>query len=70
MPRNALFGDGTEIELDMLEQIRAAYYMHAVPVRRAENDLLILHDMLRAHGWEPFSASRQVLVARAGMLQG
>jgi alpha-ketoglutarate-dependent taurine dioxygenase len=70
MPRNALFGDGTEIEPDMLEQVRAAYNMHAVPVSWAENDLLILDNMLWAHGREPFSGSRRVLVAMAGMLQG
>lgn len=70
IPRNALFGDGTEIELEMLEQIRAAYSMHAVPVSWAENDLLILDNMLWAHGRGPFSGSRKVLVAMAGMQLG
>lgn len=70
VPRNALFGDGSAIDIELLEEIRSAYEVHAAPVAWRENDLLALDNVLFAHGRRPFSGSRLVLVAMGGLQGG
>jgi alpha-ketoglutarate-dependent taurine dioxygenase len=62
LPNNTFYGDGTPIEPEVLERIRAAYLeeMVAFPWRRG--DILMLNNMLTAHARRPFAGQRKVLV--------
>jgi alpha-ketoglutarate-dependent taurine dioxygenase len=69
VPRNALFGDGSEIDPTLLEEIRAAYDRHAVPLAWQRNDLVMLDNMLWAHGRRPFTGPRSILVAMTKLIR-
>jgi len=61
-PRNAYYGDGTRIEESVLEQIREVYEREAVVFRWQKQDVLLLDNMLAAHGRRPFRGSRKIVV--------
>ncbi|NDJ18575.1 TauD/TfdA family dioxygenase [Myxacorys almedinensis] len=65
LPRNAYYGDGTEIEPSVLEVIRSAYEQESVRFPWQAGDVLLLDNMLTAHGRCPFLGSRRVLAAMA-----
>jgi alpha-ketoglutarate-dependent taurine dioxygenase len=69
VPRNALFGDGSEIDTRLLQEIRSAYEQHTVPLAWRRNDLLILDNMLWAHGRRPYAGPRRVLVAMTKLIR-
>jgi alpha-ketoglutarate-dependent taurine dioxygenase len=62
LPRNALYGDGSPIEPAALEEIRHAYAMEQVLFPWKNGDVLMLDNVLAAHGRTPFSGERKVLV--------
>jgi alpha-ketoglutarate-dependent taurine dioxygenase len=61
-PRNAFYGDGTPIDNSDLEEIRAAYEKEAVVFPWQERDVLLLDNMLTAHGRKPYRGARQIVV--------
>jgi alpha-ketoglutarate-dependent taurine dioxygenase len=63
LPYNTYYGDGTEIEDSVVEVIRAAYSEEAVKFRWERGDLLMMDNMLAAHGRSPFSGPRAILTA-------
>ncbi|MGA2599195.1 MAG: amino acid adenylation domain-containing protein [Bryobacteraceae bacterium] len=65
LPRNAYYGDGTRIESSALEEIRRVYSEVAMSFPWQAGDVLLLDNMLVAHGRHPFSGSRKVVVAMA-----
>ncbi len=65
-PRNAYYGDGSEIDADALAEIRAAYDAETVARPWRAGDLLLVDNVLAAHGRRPFAGERKVLV---GMIQ-
>jgi alpha-ketoglutarate-dependent taurine dioxygenase len=69
LPRNACYGDGTPFAEDELAEIRAAYEAEAVDVQWAAGDVLLLDNMLAAHGRRRFTPPRKVLVAMAEEIQ-
>lgn len=65
LPRNSFYGDGTPIEVEALEQIRDAYRREEVVFPWRQGDVLLLDNMLTAHGRRPFSGERKVVVGMA-----
>jgi alpha-ketoglutarate-dependent taurine dioxygenase len=65
LPTNTFYGDGAPIEPETLDHLRAAYQRETVSFPWQKGDLLMLDNMTVAHGRNPFSDSRQVLVGMA-----
>jgi alpha-ketoglutarate-dependent taurine dioxygenase len=65
LPRNAFYGDGSEISEEDLGQIRLAYEKATVAFPWQEGDLLVLDNMLVAHGRKPYKGQRRILAALA-----
>ena len=65
LPRNAYYGDGAPIEDSVLHEIRAVYAELSVVSPWQTGDVLMLDNMLVAHGRTPFTGLRQVIVAMA-----
>lgn len=65
LPRNACYGDGSPIEPDLLDEIRDVYRSLAVQFSWRQGDVMMLDNMLAAHGRTPFKGRRQILVAMA-----
>jgi alpha-ketoglutarate-dependent taurine dioxygenase len=63
LPYNTYFGDGTSIDDSIVEEIRAAYAEATVAFPWQKGDLLMLDNMLAAHGRNPFSGERKILAA-------
>lgn len=64
-PRNVYYGDGTSIDVDELNAIREVYREQTIQFPWEEGDVLLLDNMLAAHGRTPYSGERKVLVAMA-----
>jgi alpha-ketoglutarate-dependent taurine dioxygenase len=69
LPRNAFYGDGTPIEGSVLEEIRQVYQEASLLFPWQKGDVLLLDNFLMAHGREPFSGPRRILVSLSGLLQ-
>lgn len=54
------FGDGTPIGPDMLAEVRAAIAAERVEHRWEAGDVIVLDNLLIAHGRAPFSGSRKI----------
>ncbi len=65
LPRHAFYGDGGAIETAALDTVRAAYGQETVLFDWQKDDVLLLDNMLTAHGRERFEGPRQVLVGMA-----
>jgi alpha-ketoglutarate-dependent taurine dioxygenase len=65
LPANSYYGDGSPIEPEVLNQLRAAYQAETISFPWQKGDLLMLDNMLVAHGRAPFSGPRQILVGMA-----
>lgn len=65
LPTNTYYGDGSPIEAAVLEQLREIYRREAVCFPWRENDILMLDNMLSAHGRAPYTGTRKVLVGMA-----
>jgi len=65
LPRNVYYGDGTPIEHEVLERIRAVLDECAISFPWQEGDVLMLDNMLAAHARAPFTGPRKVVVAMA-----
>ena len=63
LPYNTYYGDGAEIEDSVVEEIREAYARETVEFPWAAGDVLMLDNMLVAHGRNPFAGERRVLAA-------
>ncbi len=61
-PRNAYYGDGSSIDDRDLENIRAAYDAETVAFRWQKGDVLVVDNMLVAHGRRPYRGARKIVV--------
>lgn len=62
-PQNAYFGDGTPIEVAMLERIRQVVRENTVRLPWREGDIMIIDNLLVCHGRMPYSGPRRILVS-------
>lgn len=65
LPTNTFYGDGTPIEPEVLDHLRAVYAGETIRFPWRRGDLLMLDNMMVAHGRAPFRGRRKVLVAMA-----
>jgi alpha-ketoglutarate-dependent taurine dioxygenase len=65
LPRNTYYGDHSPIEESDLEEIREVYGRNQVIFPWREGDVLMLDNMLIAHGRQPYTGSRRVVVGMA-----
>lgn len=65
LPANTYYGDGTPIEPGVMEHLREAYRRETVSFPWQKGDLLMLDNMLVAHGRAPFAGPREILVGMA-----
>jgi alpha-ketoglutarate-dependent taurine dioxygenase len=65
LPHNAFYGDGTALDSEELERIRTLMRERAVFFKWMKSDLLVLDNMLVAHGRNSYKGPRQILVAMA-----
>ncbi|RSN44302.1 hypothetical protein DMH12_31720 [Streptomyces sp. WAC 04229] len=63
LPQNVTFADGSPIPAEYVAQIRDRGLEHAVDVDWRTGDLLLIDNILLAHGRRPFTGERRVLVA-------
>jgi natural product biosynthesis luciferase-like monooxygenase protein len=67
LPRNVYFGDGSVIEDSVVDELREVYSKLAVSFPWQEEDILMLDNMLSAHGRNPYTGSRKILVTMGEM---
>ncbi len=65
LPRNTFFADGSPIPDDVLDEVRAVLDAQSVQFPWQPGDVLMLDNMLVAHGRAPFKGPRRVVVAMA-----
>jgi alpha-ketoglutarate-dependent taurine dioxygenase len=63
LPYNTYYGDGSEIETQVIEEIRQAYSEETITFPWQQGDILMLDNMLVAHGRSPYAGDRKILVA-------
>lgn len=66
---NAFYGDGSPIEDSTLDEIREAYHKATVAFPWQKGDILMLDNMLVAHGRSAYAGPRKILVAMAEPFQ-
>jgi alpha-ketoglutarate-dependent taurine dioxygenase len=65
LPANTYYGDGTDIEPETLEHLRSLYRRETVSFPWRQGDVLLLDNMMVAHGRAPYSGARKILVGMA-----
>jgi hypothetical protein len=60
---NCRFGDGSPIDAGILRHIREILHAEMIPHRWQKGDVLVLDNILAAHGRMPFSGARKISVA-------
>lgn len=63
LPYHTCYGDGTSIPDEAIAEVRAGFDRATVSFPWEEGDLLLLDNMLVAHGREPFEGQRRILTA-------
>ncbi|MNG06478.1 Taurine catabolism dioxygenase TauD, TfdA family [compost metagenome] len=68
LPNNTYYGDGTPIEPEVLDTLRAAYDAETVKFPWQRGDILFLDNLLVAHAREKFAGPRKILVGMADVI--
>ncbi|WP_416136205.1 TauD/TfdA family dioxygenase [Aquabacterium sp. A7-Y] len=69
LPRNVYYGDGSPLEEQALDEVRGVLDETSVHFPWQQGDVLMLDNMLVAHGRRPFTGPRRVVVAMAEAFQ-
>ena len=67
LPRNCYYGDGSVIEDSVMDEILETYRKLEVTFSWQKWDILMLDNMLSAHGRNPFTGERKLFVAMGEM---
>jgi alpha-ketoglutarate-dependent taurine dioxygenase len=67
-PRNCYYGDGSPIEDSVIDEILEVYRGLEVSFPWRKGDIVMLDNMLTAHGRNPFAGQRKLFVAMGEML--
>ncbi|HEX7314773.1 MAG TPA: condensation domain-containing protein, partial [Pyrinomonadaceae bacterium] len=70
LPRNVYFGDGSPIPDEAVEHVSEVYRACAVNFPWREGDILMVDNMLVAHGRNPFAGPRKIMVAMGDLVEG
>jgi len=70
LPRHVYYGDRSPIEDSVIEEITAVYQKTKVSFPWQKGDVLMLDNMLAAHGRNPYVGDRKIVVAMGEMVQG
>ncbi|HEY9803800.1 MAG TPA: amino acid adenylation domain-containing protein [Leptolyngbyaceae cyanobacterium] len=68
LPRNVYFGDGTAITETEIAEINAVYQRSQISFPWQKGDIIMLDNMLAAHGRNPYIGQRKIVVAMAQMI--
>lgn len=68
LPNNTYYGDGSQIEAEIMDELRAAYREETVRFPWQAGDVLMLDNLLVAHGRMPYAGARKVVVGMADPL--
>jgi hypothetical protein len=63
IPRNASYGNGYPLESEVLDHIREVYSQEKIKFKWHKGDIMILDNLLMAHGREPYKGERKIAVA-------
>ncbi|MEH2178697.1 condensation domain-containing protein [Nostoc sp.] len=69
LPRNVYYGDGTPIEDSDIAEINEVYQQSKTSFHWQKGDILMLDNMLVAHGRYPYLGQRKIVVAMGEMIQ-
>ncbi|MCG7549007.1 TauD/TfdA family dioxygenase [Pseudoalteromonas sp. Of7M-16] len=70
LPRNAYFGDGSDIDASDIATINEVYQSLTFAYQWQRNDIMLLDNMLYTHGREAYTGTRKVLVGMAKAAYG
>ncbi|MEO0538402.1 MAG: condensation domain-containing protein [Cyanobacteria bacterium P01_A01_bin.123] len=68
LPRNVYYGDGSPIEDSVMAEIGDVYRQAKISFPWEQGDILMLDNMLVAHGRNPYVGSRKIVVAMGEMI--
>ncbi|MEH2411060.1 amino acid adenylation domain-containing protein [Nostoc sp.] len=69
LPRNVYYGDGTPIEDEVIAEINGVFQQSKTSFIWQKGDILMLDNMLAAHGRYPYEGQRKIVVAMGEMIQ-
>jgi amino acid adenylation domain-containing protein len=69
LPRNVYYGDGSCIEDAVIDEIRRIYREAQTSFAWQAGDIMMLDNMLAAHGRNPYTGPRKIMVAMGEMIQ-
>lgn len=69
LPRNIYYGDGSQIENEVIQEILAVYQEATISFPWQQGDVLMLDNMLTAHGRNPYVGPRKIVVAMGEIIR-
>lgn len=69
LPNSTWYGDGAAIEPEVLDALRALYRSEQRRFDWRQGDVLLLDNLLVAHGREPFAGERRILTGMADLVE-
>lgn len=69
LPSNSYLGNREAISRESMEAVRQAYRAASQSVAWAQDDVLLIDNMLVAHARSPFGGNRRISVAMAGVIE-